>query len=142
MKNLMRLIVALIGAISLFVAVNLWLDPGKLAPQFGFAQVSLLGKATMRADMGGLFSAMGVFMIVAAIKTSRTWLLGALLCGSLALLGRVIGAALDGLSAETLPPMAVEAVAIMIFVAARKAWAAPEPAAAKSPEPAKMPEGL
>mgnify|MGYP001346134085 FL=1 len=117
MRLALRVIIGVAGVLGLLVAVRLWMAPAELAGQLGVSASGPLGLATIRADMGGFFAAGGVFALAAAIKARGGLLLPSVVLIGLALVGRVVAVAMNGFAPEMGPPMAVEAVLLVLFVA-------------------------
>jgi hypothetical protein len=67
--------------------------------------------------MGGFFAAGGMFALAAAIKARGGLLLPSVVLIGLALVGRIVAVAMNGFAPEMGPPMAVEAVLLVLFVA-------------------------
>lgn len=122
MNKLMRGLVGLWGLFFVTMAMAAWFRTGLFAGQLGLSPLGLLGNATVRADIGGLFLGIGIFSLAAAWKQSRNWLLGAMILLVAALAGRLVGAALDGTDDATLMPMVVEFLSIVTMLAARRFW--------------------
>jgi hypothetical protein len=81
-----------------------------------------IGRANIRADVGGIFIGIGLFAIIAAARQDRTWLLAAILLTCGAFLGRFVSVAIDGYSPRVGSPMAVEAIVIAIYLFAYWSW--------------------
>ena len=69
-----RILVAIIGLLSLISVYQHWFDVASLADARGIETVGAIGAANIRADVGGLFLAIALFAFVAAWKRSSTWL--------------------------------------------------------------------
>ncbi|HOZ25960.1 MAG TPA: hypothetical protein PLH23_02760 [Hyphomonadaceae bacterium] len=117
MRLALRVIIGVAGVLGLLVAVRLWMAPAELAGQLGVSASGSLGLATIRADMGGFFAAGGMFALAAAIKARGGLLLPSVVLIGLALVGRIVAVAMNGFAPEMGPPMAVEAVLLVLFVA-------------------------
>jgi hypothetical protein len=122
MMVISRILVTVIGLFSLFAAARHWFRIDALVAERGMQAVGDIGRANIRADVGGVFIGIGVFAIIAAAKTDRTWLLAALLLTSGALLGRFVSVAIDGYSSRVGSPMIVEAAVITIYLFAYRLW--------------------
>ena len=120
MKRLARPIVALMGLASIGMALALWVGMDGVLPRLGIAPndlaSGLVGRATVRADIAGLFGGMGLAMLIAAQRLSRTWTNAVLIFASTAITGRFVSLILDGASAVVWPPIAIEAISIMILL--------------------------
>jgi hypothetical protein len=117
-----RIWVAVIGLFSLFAVAQHWFDVDALVAERGIQAVGDIGRANIRADVGGIFIGIGLFAIIAAARQDRTWLLAAILLTSGALLGRFVSVAIDGYSPRVGSPMAVEAIVIAIYLFAYWSW--------------------
>jgi hypothetical protein len=129
MAIISRVLVGLIGLASFFSASQHWFALKSIAVERGIEAVGTAGRANVRADIGGIFLAIGAFALLAAWKQSRTWALAALTVITLAFVGRVLSLMIDGSGPGVVPPLILEAVIIAIFAWAAILWK-------------KMPEGL
>lgn len=120
MQLVLRGLVGIAGLLGLLVAVRIWMAPAEVAAQLGVAASGPLGLATLRADMGGFFAGGGVFALMAAFKGRGGMLLPSVVLIGVALMGRLIAIAIDGFAPEMGPPMAIEAVLLVLFVAGWK----------------------
>jgi hypothetical protein len=117
-----RGLVALIGLLSLLSVYQHWFAVESLADVRGIKALGAVGAANIRADIGGMFLAIAVFAFVAAWKRSSVWLLAMLLLPAIAFLGRLVSAAMDGLSQKILEPMLIESVILTILGAIYLYW--------------------
>lgn len=124
-----RILVAIIGLLSLFSVYQHWFDVKSLVESRGIETVGAIGAANIRADIGGLFLAIGVFAFIAAWKRSSTWLAATWLLPALALLGRFVSLAFDGGSERVFEPIVVEAIVLTLLGGVYLYWK-------------KVPEGL
>jgi hypothetical protein len=117
-----RLLVGLIGLASLLAVWSHWFDIAMLAPERGIHAVDDIGRANIRADVGGLFLCIASFALIAAWQCSRTWLIVVFALVGSALLGRFVSVAIDGFSARVGTPMLVEAIVIAVLGVAYWSW--------------------
>jgi hypothetical protein len=117
-----RLLVGLIGLASLLAVWSHWFDIAMLAPERGIHAVDDIGRANIRADVGGLFLCIALFALIAAWQCSRTWLIVVFALVGSALLGRFVSVAIDGFSARVGTPMLVEAIVIAVLGVAYWSW--------------------
>lgn len=122
MALISRILVGSLGLLALLPVIQHWFDVDALVAERGLQAVGDIGRANIRADVGGIFLGIGLFAIIAAVKQSKTWLLAAMLLTSSALLGRFVSVAIDGYSARLGSPMLVEAVVIAVYLIAYWAW--------------------
>ncbi len=117
-----RVLVAVIGLFSLFGSLQHWFKVDALLVERGIQAVGDIGRANIRADVGGLFIGIGLFSVIAAARLDKIWLLAAILLTGGALLGRFVSVAIDGYSPQVGPPMVIEAAVIGIYLAAFQLW--------------------
>jgi hypothetical protein len=122
MALLSRILVAVIGLLSLLGSLQHWFKVDALVTERGIQAVGDIGRANIRADVGGLFIGIGLFAIIAAAKQNKTWLLAATLLTGSALMGRFVSVAIDGYSPRVGPPMVIEAVVVAIYLVAFQLW--------------------
>lgn len=123
MKQAMRVAVGLVALFNLVIGLGFLLAPLRLAARFAVAPLGLQGMATLRADFPAFFITGAVFSLIAARRADARPLLVPMALLGMALAGRVVSIALDGMGPATLPPMIVEAVMLAMVVAARRAFA-------------------
>jgi hypothetical protein len=111
-----RAVLALQGLAALLVAAMVWYDPAAVAAGLGLAAIGDLGLATLRGDLGTLFGASGAFMLAAALLADRRLIVPPLIFTGLALLGRTLSLGLTVYAPELVPPMLVEAVALIVLI--------------------------
>ncbi len=84
--------------------------------------VGNIGRANLRADVGGLFLGVSCLTLFAAVRKNQSALLAAALLLMATLLGRFVSIAIDGYSAPVAPPIIIEAIVITILLLAYRAW--------------------
>ncbi len=122
MRNVARLVVGFQGIAALAVALTLWFAMDSVVAQLGLSVLDVTGRATVRADIGGLFAGIGIMALVAAWKQSPHWANAVLGLMAVALAGRTLTMVMDGIGPFTWPPMILEAVSILILSWARSIW--------------------
>lgn len=120
MKIIPRALVTLSALASIIVALGLWFGMENLLPNMGIATTDLggglVGRATVRADMAGLFGGIGICAALGAIRRSVHWTNSALVLVSVAITGRFIGLATDGAASVVIQPVMVEAATIGLLL--------------------------
>ena len=119
MQMIARVLVGVVGLLAVLLALRIWMAPAEVATQLGLQAASPLGIATLRADVAGFFAAGGVFSLSAAIRNRAVLLTAPMVLIGLALTGRLITAAMNGISNDMIPPMAIEAVLLAILAFGR-----------------------
>lgn len=119
-RGILRILTGLIGVLALLLAARIWLGPVEPAAKLGLEGIGALGRATLRADVGGFFAAGGLFALMGAIRADSRLLTPPLVLLALALAGRVVTVVLDGYAPDMLPPMIVEAVLVAVLFLARR----------------------
>ncbi len=121
----MRAVVAIIGLFSLLIGLGFLLNPEKLAAAVFIAPVGTQGLATLRADFTGFFIGVSLFAIYGAWKGDAKVLLVPLVMLGLALLGRMISMARDGIVATTAAPIVIELVMVASLLLAQRVFSKP-----------------
>lgn len=132
MSMMLRILVTLLGAGALYGVAQHWFLLDSVAAERGMVAVGAIGRANLRADVGGIFLTIGLFALVATWRRSSTSALVAATLVGCALLGRIASAAFDGIDSATAEPILIELVCLTIFLAAWRLWKGR----------GKMPEGL
>jgi hypothetical protein len=122
MANFLRLLVALIGSLSLLAMAQHWFAPDAVLAERGLGVIGAMGRASARADIGGIFAGIGIFALLAAWRQSRTWLLAAIILSGSALAGRLLSFVVDGNAPGVVAPILIEAGVISVFLIAYRAW--------------------
>lgn len=119
MQMIARVLVGVAGLLGLLVALRFWMAPEDVAAQLGVQASGPLGIASIRADIAGFFAAGGGFSLVAAIRNRAGLLTAPIVLIGLALTGRFLTLALNGISNDMIPPIAIEAALLAILVFGR-----------------------
>ncbi len=119
---LSRILVAIIGLIALLGVGQHWFDLDAVAAERGMQAIGDIGRANIRADVGGLFLGISALTLFAAIRQHQGAILAAALLLVATLFGRFVSIAIDGYSAPVAPPMMVEAILIAILLFVYRAW--------------------
>jgi len=120
MARLMRVLVFGVAAFNLALGLTFLVAPVRIAPAFSVLPIGVPGIAAIRADFSAFFLCGAVFALVGAWRQDAAPLrvpLLLLLLG-IALLGRVVSVAVDGMTPTTLAPMGAEFTMIAILTLA------------------------
>lgn len=117
-----RILVALTGALSVLSVAPHWFRIDSLDETRGIAAIELVGRANVRADVGGIFLGIGILALIAAWTHQRVWLVATLIFVGSTLAGRFVSLALDGTGPGVWPPIAVEISVIAIMAGALASW--------------------
>jgi hypothetical protein len=116
----MRIAVGLVGSFNFLLGLGFLFSPVQLAARFALSPVGTQGLATIRADFPAFFITGAIFAMVGAWRADPKPLLIPLVLLSLALSGRFVSIAIDGMVSTTFPPMIAEALMIGILLLARR----------------------
>ncbi len=119
-----RALIGLAGLLGVLLAGRIWVNPVDVAGNLGLGAQNILGIATLRADVAGFFMVTGGFLMAAALKSDARLLLAPTLLVAAALSGRIITFAFTDAAIETLPPMVIEVVLLVLFDYGRRAFRA------------------
>lgn len=117
-----RIWVSVIGLLSILTVFPHWFRVEGLVAERGVRALGLIGRANVRADMGGIFLAIGILALIASYKRSTAWLLATIIMPASALFGRFVSIGLDGYEPRVLEPIIVETVVIGLFGLAYAIW--------------------
>jgi len=113
-----RLIVIGFAALFVIIGARAMLDPQTIIAQFELGQQNATGLSAIRADMGAFFIGTGLAALIGLLPGKREWLLGAAAMVALAFTGRVFGLISDPLTANIVQSMIIEALSVLLLVAA------------------------
>ncbi len=120
MNIIPRILVGIAALGSIILALGLWLGQEKVIPALGISTTDLagglVGRATVRADIAGLFGGMGICMLIAVLRGGVQWVNATLVFVGVAITGRFVGLLMDGGGAAVLQPILVEAVTIGLLL--------------------------
>ena len=118
MRLAITALVFLGGLFFVLLGLSFLFQPAASAPGFGLATMGTKGLATLRADLFAFFAALGACMIWGAWKRRGDLLLLPAIVIVLALIGRLVSGAVDGMGDGALASILMEAgIAIVLFVA-------------------------
>ena len=123
MITVLRIILALLGVLFLVIGSRFLIDPVGMGGQFGLTPNGNGGLSTIRADMTAFFWVSGGALIYGVWKQRgdafyvTAALMGIVFCA------RCVSLALDGTYEGWLPPMAVEAVTVILCLFGARAMA-------------------
>ena len=120
MAGLLRILVGVIALFNIAIGLMFLVNPAGAAPGFFLSPIGIQGLATLRADFPGFFITGGVCALVGAWQRDARALLVPMLLLAIALAGRCVSLALDGMAPTALPPMLVEAAMISVLALARR----------------------
>jgi hypothetical protein len=72
------------------IAIGMWIAPDEAARRLGLVAVDAAGRATVRADLAGLFAGLAVLCALAAWTRQRSWRIAAALLLALVAVGRIV----------------------------------------------------
>ena len=118
----MRIAVGLVGLFNMLLGLGFLFKPVEVAARFALSPLGTQGLATIRADFSAFFLTGAAFALIGAWRGDAKPLLVPLVLLSIALTGRCVSIATDGMVSTTLPPMVVEALMIAVVLLARRAF--------------------
>ena len=117
MTALVRVLVGLVALFFVVFSARFLLTPEAIAAEFAILPAGVPGLATVRADLGGAFLAVGIFSILGLAQRARPWLYAAAIVVGTIASCRIVGFALDGLNRVTAAPFVVELIMVAILLA-------------------------
>lgn len=123
MITALRVILALLGALFLFVGAQFLIDPVTTGGDFGLSPNGNAGLSTIRADMTAFFWVSGGALLYGVWKQrGEAFYVTAALMG-IVFCARCLSLVLDGTYEGWLPPMAIEAVTVILCLFGARAMA-------------------
>ncbi len=116
MRTIMRLLIGLVGLFNIAVGLGFLVYPAKLGAAFFLTPVGSQGLATLRADFPGFFIGASIFALIGAWRAQATPLFVPIVMLGLAIFGRFVSLAIDGVGPEAIPPMIVEAIMLTLLL--------------------------
>jgi len=104
--------VALAGLFSLVMGLFFLADPAKAGAVLGLTSLDALGANSLRADLAAFFLVNAIACALALFRGKAHWLYGSALVFGLAVSGRFLGIALDGMPAGIAQPVIIELVLV------------------------------
>lgn len=117
-----RILTGLVGLFFLAMGLGFWFAIENQSAGFGLETGTAIARASIRADFGAFFLAVGGMSLIAAWKQSASWATAPLILLALALSGRIVSLLLDGPAPGGFSPMVVEAACIAVLAWARTGW--------------------
>lgn len=118
MRFVLTAVIFLLGMFDLFMGLNFLLNPDATAAGFGLAGLGNQGTSTLRADFAAFFGVIAVCMILGAWRRNGDLLLVPAALMGTAVVVRAVSVMLDGTYPGWPIPMAVEAVHVLVLIAA------------------------
>lgn len=118
MRLILTALLFLFGLFNLFLGASFLLDPARLGAAFSLAPVGTAGLAVLRADMTAFFLVAGGCQLWGGWRRNGDLLLVPALLFGIAFAGRTVSAILDGTAEGFAVPMAVEALQVILALAA------------------------
>lgn len=114
-----KLAVGLFSLMFLVTAARCFFFPEGVLELFSIGYEGSAGLSTIRGDLGGLFFAMCVFLLLGLRAHERYWITATNLIILFIVLGRVIGMVLDEFTQHLLTITAIEIVIVLAIAAAQ-----------------------
>ncbi len=104
-------------SIPLFVlGLKTMFDPTSMIEKWGMDPLGLTGLNSLRSMFPGILIGSGLMMQMGIWKKNTTWFLAAALLMGVVAFGRILSFAVDGFDPASVPPTAVELLALAVLV--------------------------
>ena len=110
MKNVLRVVAGLFGALFLINGLQWIITPATIAEQLGMPLLEGVGLSTQIGDMGSFFITVGAMTLIGVITQARHWFYAPSMLLLVAALYRTLSAALYG------APFVISAIAVEVVV--------------------------
>ena len=110
MKNVLRVVAGLLGALFFVMGLQWILSPANIAESLGMPLLEGVGLSTQIGDLGSFFITVGAMTLIGAITTTRHWFYAPSMLLLVAALYRTLSTLLYG------APFAISAIAVEVVV--------------------------
>lgn len=124
MIKVMRVVLVLMALIMLLGAVGFMFFPSAMEADFAVVASRADGMGTLRGDLGGLFLMLAIFTFYGSWPRKSQWLIVPIVFMLTVMAGRTVHVLIDGISQAAVRSFAVEIVALLILLWARRVFAA------------------
>ena len=118
MRLILTALLFLFGLFNLLLGIGFFVDPVGLGTQFNLSPIGLGGIAVLRADLTAFFLVAGGCQLWGGWRRNGDLLLIPALLFGIAFTGRAVSAVLDGPAPGFATPMTVEALQVILALAA------------------------
>jgi hypothetical protein len=118
MRLILTALLFLFGLFNLLLGIGFFLDPVGLGTTFNLSPIGVGGLAVLRADLTAFFLVAGGCQLWGGWRRNGDLLLVPALLMGIAFTGRAVSLALDGSYPSFATPMVVEAVQVVLAIAA------------------------
>jgi len=110
MKNVLRVVAGLLGALFFVMGLHWILSPANIAESLGMPLLEGVGLSTQIGDLGSFFITVGAMTLIGAITTTRHWFYAPSMLLLVAALYRTLSTLLYG------APFVISAIAVEVVV--------------------------
>ena len=125
MNLVLKILIGLVCLLFLSLGVPAMFAPESMTAQLGLSVDNLTGLSTLRGDIGGMFMACVVMLVLGLVRGETLWFLAVALMMLLIALGRGIGLVVDGVDQTTVTPFVTELIIAALLIVAHRRLAAP-----------------
>lgn len=118
LRLILTALIFLFGLFDLFVGLSFLFDPARMGASFGLAASGAQGLSSLRGDFTSFFCVIAVSMMWGAWRRNGDLLLVPAALMGVVLLVRLFSLAIDGAYPEFARPMTVEALHVVLLLAA------------------------
>ncbi len=121
MVIMIRIVLGLIATFFIVFGLRFMFTPDIMEGEFFINAVGAAGLSTVRADLGGSFIAMGVFIVMGLRNGATLWLQAAAIAVGTIAVGRIVGFVVDGVVPSAVTACIVEVVFVaLLLIGARR----------------------
>ena len=120
MQRVFRVLVGLLALLFIGYGLIYMFNPTDLAPLMGIEAKDVLGVSTLRADVCGMFLAIGLMLAAGLWRGDTTWFLAAAVLVGAIMLGRIVGIVADGHTRMVVANLVTEVVIVAILLGAHR----------------------
>ena len=120
MNTAIKVVIGLLCLPLLALGFAAMFAPTAVIDTFGVEPVGGLGLNTIRANVAGVLLGTAAMLVLGLWRRNTTWFLAAAVVAGIVAFGRLVGFAMDGVTADAVPPLIIESALIGMGVLAHK----------------------
>ena len=110
-----------------FLGLRWMFWPGSAASEFGITLTNAIAHNTARGDLGGMFIAAAILCGLGVARAEPRWLQAVAVVVGCVAVGRAVGIVLDGFVTDSLVPLILEVVMVVVLTLAARSEANSSP---------------
>lgn len=116
METTMQIIAGVLAVPLAALGLRSLLMPTNMADAVGLSAPGVPGLSEIRSVLGGLLAGSSALIVFGLATDDTTWFLAVAVLMAVAIVGRLLGLAIDGVESSVIPPLVIEIVVAVVMV--------------------------